>query len=123
MFPPCARRGTLPTHLYLPLGGLKHEADQRDILPDYQPLQLALAKVGVDKGVFEILAEAKRGGKILTNASLADKAGIDPVLLKRILRYWQSLGTISQPDEDGYTANNVTDALASVQGRTAIIHK
>ncbi|KAG8156835.1 hypothetical protein KVR01_013248 [Diaporthe batatas] len=86
------------------------------------PLQLALAKVGVDKGVFERLAEAKRQGKVLTNAELALNTGIDPVLLKRILRYWESLGTISQPGEDEYTANNVTEALASVQGRTAIVH-
>jgi transcription initiation factor IIE alpha subunit len=89
----------------------------------FQPLQLALAKVGVEKGVFEILAAAKREGKVLANAELANKAGIDPALLKRILRYWESLGTISQPEEDAYTANNVTEALASVQGRTAIIHK
>lgn len=86
-------------------------------------MQLALALVGVKKGVFEALSEAKGEGKLLTNASLADKTGIDPGLLKRILRYWESLGTISQPEEEGYTANNVTDALASVQGRTAIIHK
>jgi hypothetical protein len=110
VFPTCNRQNhvlILSTNIHFP----------------FQPLQLALAKVGVDKRVFEILAEAKREGKVLTNAELANKTGIDAALLKRILRYWESQGSISQPDDDAYTANNVTDALASLQGRTAIIHK
>lgn len=40
-----------------------------------------------------------------------------------MLRYWQSIGVISQPGDDSYMANNVTEALASIQGRTAINHK
>lgn len=38
-----------------------------------------MAKVGVDKHVFEILAGAEKKG--LTNAELAAKTGIDPILL------------------------------------------
>ncbi|TLS21527.1 uncharacterized protein PpBr36_10270 [Pyricularia pennisetigena] len=86
------------------------------------PLQLALAKVGVDKHVFEILAQAKRDGQPLSHAEVAAKTGIESAMIKRLLRYWGSMGTITQVDNDKYTANNVTEALASAQGRTAITH-
>lgn len=46
-----------------------------------QPLQFAMSKLGVDKHVFEILAEDQR--KDLTNAELAEKTGIDPNLLSK----------------------------------------
>lgn len=87
------------------------------------PLQLAMAKLGVDKHVFEILTDAARAGKALTTSELAEKTGIDQTMLHRILRYWESLGTVSQPVVGQWTANNVTEALASAQGRTAITHK
>lgn len=38
-----------------------------------------MAKVGINKGLFEILASAQDKG--LTNAVLAEKTGIDPTLL------------------------------------------
>lgn len=104
-----------------------------------------MAKVGINKHLFEILAAAQEKG--LTNAALAEKTGINPTLLSmseekgrslgvcrlliyyfrytkdRILRYLQSIGTIYQPENDLYIANNITEALASIQGRTAITHK
>ncbi|EHA47714.1 hypothetical protein MGG_03813 [Pyricularia oryzae 70-15] len=86
------------------------------------PLQLAMAKVGVDKKIFEILAQAKRDNQPLSHAELAAKTGVEPAMMKRILRYWGSMGTITQVEVDKYTANNVTEALASAQGRTAITH-
>ncbi|TLD23976.1 hypothetical protein PspLS_06418 [Pyricularia sp. CBS 133598] len=86
------------------------------------PLQLAMAKVGVDKHIFEILTQAKQDNKPLSHAELAAKTGFEPVMMKRVLRYWGSMGTVHQVEEDKYTANNVTEALASAQGRTAITH-
>ncbi|KAI6305198.1 hypothetical protein MCOR34_008678 [Pyricularia oryzae] len=86
------------------------------------PLQLAMAKVGVDKKIFEILAQAKRDNQPLSHAELAAKTGVESAMMKRILRYWGSMGTITQVEVDKYTANNVTEALASAQGRTAITH-
>ncbi|KAI1140004.1 putative sterigmatocystin 8-O-methyltransferase precursor [Hypoxylon sp. FL0543] len=82
------------------------------------PLQLALARIGVEKRVFEILAGGD--GHIFTNAELAHQSGIDPVLMKRLLRYYQSYGMISQPGNDAYSRNNVTTALASDGGRSGI---
>lgn len=81
-----------------------------------------MAKVGVDKKIFEILAQAKRDNQPLSHAELAAKTGVEPAMMKRILRYWGSMGTITQVEVDKYTANNVTEALASAQGRTAITH-
>ncbi|KAI0026095.1 putative sterigmatocystin 8-O-methyltransferase precursor [Xylariomycetidae sp. FL0641] len=80
------------------------------------PLQLALARVGVEKGVFQNLAKYSA----LSNADLAAKTGISPALMKRLLRYYQSFDMISQPQDDIYKSNNVTKALASPTGESGI---
>ncbi|KAI0110614.1 putative sterigmatocystin 8-O-methyltransferase precursor [Hypoxylon sp. NC0597] len=82
------------------------------------PLQLALARIGVEKRIFEMLAEGD--GHAFTNGELSHQSGIDPVLMKRLLRYYQSYGMISQPGNDEYRSNNVTKALASDGGRSGI---
>ncbi|KAI1407192.1 putative sterigmatocystin 8-O-methyltransferase precursor [Hypoxylon sp. FL1857] len=82
------------------------------------PLQLSLARIGVEKRIFDILAEGN--GQVLTNDELARQSSIDPVLMKRLLRYYQSYGMISQPGNNEYCSNNVTKALASDGGRSGI---
>ncbi|KAI1372862.1 putative sterigmatocystin 8-O-methyltransferase precursor [Hypoxylon crocopeplum] len=82
------------------------------------PLQLGLARIGVETRLFEILAESD--GHALCNGELAHKTSVDPVLMKRLLRYYQSYGMLSQLGNDEYCPNNVTKALASRGGRSGI---
>ncbi|KAI1759503.1 putative sterigmatocystin 8-O-methyltransferase precursor [Hypoxylon sp. FL1150] len=82
------------------------------------PLQLSLARIGVETQLFEHLAEAN--GRIFTNVELANKTNVDPALMKRLLRYYQSYGMISQPGNDEYCSSNITMALASNAGRLGV---
>ncbi|KAK7755795.1 hypothetical protein SLS62_002080 [Diatrype stigma] len=74
----------------------------------HSSLQLPLARIGVEKRIFELLS--KRDGSTMTNAKLA----------KRLLRYYQSMGMISQLADDEYGPNNVTKALATTGGQSGI---
>ncbi|KAI1129770.1 S-adenosyl-L-methionine-dependent methyltransferase [Nemania abortiva] len=80
--------------------------------------QLPLALIGVETGLFDVLTALK--GTLATNAELAEKTGVDPALMKRLLRYYQSVGIVSQLDDDQYGANNITRALMSLGGRSAL---
>ncbi|KAI1499972.1 S-adenosyl-L-methionine-dependent methyltransferase [Biscogniauxia marginata] len=82
----------------------------------YSPMQLALARVGVDIRLFELLM-ASHGS---TSSELALKTQVDIVLMKRLLRFYQSVGMISQRDADYFIPNNITDALAWEGGRAGI---
>ncbi|EER29453.1 sterigmatocystin 8-O-methyltransferase precursor, putative [Coccidioides posadasii C735 delta SOWgp] len=84
----------------------------------YAPMQLALARVGIDIRLFDILSEGN--GSSFTHEELAKKTKVDIVLMKRLLRYYQSVGMVLQLDEDTYTATNVTEALASDGGRYGV---
>ncbi|EMR64685.1 hypothetical protein MGN70_008615 [Eutypa lata] len=84
----------------------------------HSSLQLPLARIGIETGVFELLSE--NDGSTATNAELAGKTKVDPVLMKRLLRYYQSMGMISQLADDEYGPNNVTTALASVGGKSGV---
>ncbi|KAI0409172.1 S-adenosyl-L-methionine-dependent methyltransferase [Xylaria palmicola] len=83
------------------------------------PFQLPLALIGVESGLFDVLAGLKTGA-VATNAELAEKTRIDPALQRRLLRYYQSFGIVSQPGDDEYGANNITRALVSLGGRSAL---
>ncbi|KAI1822557.1 S-adenosyl-L-methionine-dependent methyltransferase [Xylaria intraflava] len=84
----------------------------------HSPCQLPLALVGLETGIFEKLSDLN--GAATSNAELAEKTGVDPGLMKRFLRYYQSFGLVSQSDDDQYQANNITRALASPAGRSAL---
>ncbi|KAL8919505.1 MAG: hypothetical protein Q9172_004959 [Xanthocarpia lactea] len=73
----------------------------------YAPLQLGLARVGVDVRLFEILSQ--NDGSSFTNKELAHKTKVDP-----------SVGMVSQTAEDAYASTNVTKALASDGGHSGI---
>ncbi|KAB5575467.1 S-adenosyl-L-methionine-dependent methyltransferase [Coniochaeta sp. 2T2.1] len=83
----------------------------------YSPMHLALARVGVDIGLFELMGHGTRGS---TSAELANKTGVDIVLMRRLLRFYQSVGMILQRGEDDFVSNNVTNALAWEGGRAGI---
>ncbi|GAP92083.1 putative sterigmatocystin 8-o-methyltransferase protein [Rosellinia necatrix] len=75
----------------------------------YSHLQLPLAVVGVETGLFSALASEDRP---FGSAELAERTGVDTGLLKRLLRYYQATDMISQTADDGYQASNVTDVLS-----------
>ncbi|KAI2463870.1 S-adenosyl-L-methionine-dependent methyltransferase [Annulohypoxylon bovei var. microspora] len=81
------------------------------------PLQLPLANIGIETRLFEIMSEIDGTS---TNAQLAEKINVDPTLLKRLLRYYQSFGFVTQPSDDAYGANNVTKAMATLGARVGI---
>ncbi|KAI0798392.1 S-adenosyl-L-methionine-dependent methyltransferase [Xylaria sp. FL0064] len=82
----------------------------------HSPLQLPLALVGVETHLFEVQTEKKEA----TNAKLAQMTNVDPVLMKRLLRYYQSVGMVDQPFDDQYRANNITSAMVSPGGRAGV---
>ncbi|CAG9972466.1 unnamed protein product [Clonostachys byssicola] len=83
------------------------------------PLELALSRVGVQTGLWTALTK-ENALLPLTNSQLAKETKIDPALLKRLLRYYQSKGMVAQTGEDAFAPNNITKALASVGGSSGI---
>ncbi|KAF1993495.1 S-adenosyl-L-methionine-dependent methyltransferase [Amniculicola lignicola CBS 123094] len=79
-------------------------------------LQLYMARVGYDSNLWKVLAESESA---LSIAQIGEKICFDPTLLKRVLRYYQSLRMLEQPEDDVYVANNVTKALAGADGIAA----
>ncbi|KAK0665928.1 S-adenosyl-L-methionine-dependent methyltransferase [Cercophora samala] len=82
----------------------------------FSPMQLALARVGVDIGLFPLLVASKG----CSSVDLAEKTKVDLVLMQRLLRYYQSVGMILQTGPDDFAANNITDTLAWEGGRAGI---
>ncbi|KAI0469759.1 S-adenosyl-L-methionine-dependent methyltransferase [Xylariaceae sp. FL0804] len=81
--------------------------------------QLPITCVGVESGMFAALAAEPR--IIFTIAELSKRTGIDPRLCgKRMLRYYQSLAVVSQPEEDGFKATNIARALGNPTYGTTI---
>ncbi|KAI0389948.1 S-adenosyl-L-methionine-dependent methyltransferase [Xylariaceae sp. FL0594] len=83
----------------------------------HSPLQLPLAVVGVETQLFDVLAKKKQnekeGDRVATIAELASSTNVDPVLMRRLLRYYQSFGIVDQLEADKFRANNITQALVS----------
>ncbi|PVH95258.1 S-adenosyl-L-methionine-dependent methyltransferase [Periconia macrospinosa] len=75
----------------------------------FSTMQLYMARVGNDAKIWTVLAESDGP---LSLAQIAEKTKVDPILLKRVLRYYASLRMLDQPGEDAYAANNVTRTLA-----------
>ncbi|KAJ8133130.1 hypothetical protein O1611_g491 [Lasiodiplodia mahajangana] len=76
----------------------------------YSHLVLPLALVGADTGVFSALSSENRA---FGSAELAEKTGVEIELLKRLLRYYQATGMVSQIADDEYQSSNVTHVLSS----------
>ncbi|MCJ1355674.1 MAG: hypothetical protein MMC33_005666 [Icmadophila ericetorum] len=82
------------------------------------PLQPAMAKIGIDLNLFEILAASESP---MSSATLAKQTGVDPILMKRMLRYYASFRMMLEEDEDKFTPSNVTKALVP-DGSKAGVH-
>lgn len=75
------------------------------------PLELPAAFIGVKKGIFTALA-SQSGTKSISE--LSEKTQLDPVLLKRLLRFYQANDMIAQPEDDAYAANSVTLGMTTL---------
>ncbi|PWY67951.1 o-methyltransferas-like protein [Aspergillus heteromorphus CBS 117.55] len=83
----------------------------------YAMLETFTAQIGVDLGVFELLAAS---AVPLPLAQLAEATSAEPVLLGRLLRYWASVAMVAEVDADTFTANRVTHVLASRKGKNYV---
>ncbi|MCJ1243567.1 hypothetical protein MMC30_000764 [Trapelia coarctata] len=82
----------------------------------YAPLQLVMAKVASDMGIFELLAANEESSK--STFEFADVAGADPVLTHRILRYLASVGMVKELGDERFAPNDLTKTL-SIPGNKA----
>ncbi|CAL8576554.1 hypothetical protein XPA_002429 [Xanthoria parietina] len=80
-------------------------------------LEVSVAKVGVDLGLFKALA-ATEGGSLGVEDFVAKQPGADPMLLERLFRYLASVRMITETGKGLYAANQVTVTLAddSIEG-------
>jgi len=83
-------------------------------------LQVAVAYVGSQLGVFRELASEKGG--VLTTAELAERSSASPDLLERILRYLSAIGFMVNDAPDQFQANNITYVLADAVADAGLIH-
>ncbi|KAL8842374.1 MAG: hypothetical protein Q9176_002763 [Flavoplaca citrina] len=79
-------------------------------------LEVTVAKVGVDLGLFKALASTE--GSLSIDDFVARHPGADPILLERLFRYLASVRMITETGKGLYTANQVTISLAdeSIEG-------
>ncbi len=78
---------------------------------------MAMTKVGLDLGVFELLSKADSP---LSVDDIAKASGGDPAMLGRILRYLSSHSVIEETSVDHFTANNVTRNLTDPAAHGAV---
>lgn len=79
-------------------------------------LEVSVAKVGVDLGLFKALAATE--GSLGVDDFVAKQPGADPMLLERLFRYLASVRMITETGKGLYAANQVTVTLAddSIEG-------
>ncbi|KAK0630990.1 O-methyl transferase B [Bombardia bombarda] len=71
-------------------------------------LEKAMIKVGLDLGIFKVLAGADGA---MTADEMAQKTGADPQLMKRILRYYNTINVAREVGPHRYEATNITRNL------------
>ncbi|KKK22285.1 aflO/ omtB/ dmtA/ O-methyltransferase B [Aspergillus ochraceoroseus] len=81
------------------------------------PLQVALAKVAIDLGIFRTLKESETP---VTLAQFVEKTGASPRLLGRILRTQASFGLIKETGPQEYTSSAFTDVFVNPDAAGAI---
>ncbi|KAL8667336.1 MAG: hypothetical protein Q9168_007294 [Polycauliona sp. 1 TL-2023] len=79
-------------------------------------LEVTVAKVGVDLGLFKALAATD--GSLSVDDFVAKTPGADPILLERLFRYLASVRMITETGKGLYAANQVSVSLAdeSIEG-------
>ncbi|MCJ1240011.1 hypothetical protein MMC14_008011 [Varicellaria rhodocarpa] len=94
---------------------LVHELEEPSDIVErvcFQALETAQIRIGVDLGIFRMLAESDT---LLGPVQLADRIGADPVLLERVLRALASIGAISEVGEGSYISNKTSETFAIPQ--------
>ncbi|KAI0160659.1 S-adenosyl-L-methionine-dependent methyltransferase [Xylariaceae sp. FL1272] len=81
----------------------------------HSSLQLPMAQIGIDTGLWDTMT--KMSTPTASVKSLAEECKVEPALMKRLLRYYQSMGMVVQLGDDKYAPNNVTRAMATTGGR------
>ncbi|GAM33496.1 O-methyltransferase [Talaromyces pinophilus] len=84
-------------------------------------IQMPIAKVGADIGVFRKLAELQPGSS-RTVDQLTGETGADSELLERVLRYLASINYVQEVGPDEYTANKFTHMLANPVLEASLTH-
>ncbi|KAL1967218.1 hypothetical protein VTN77DRAFT_3509 [Rasamsonia byssochlamydoides] len=82
-------------------------------------LQIAAVRVGIDLKLFDRLAASSTP---LTVDQLSEATGAHPTLLGRLLRYFSSLGTVTETGKDTFGANNVTRTLGDANNQAGVHH-
>ncbi|KAK7741958.1 hypothetical protein SLS62_010853 [Diatrype stigma] len=82
-------------------------------------LEKAMIKIGLDLGIFRVLAEAK-GAK--TAEEVGKETGADPDLIKRILRYYNTINVAREVGPHRYEATNITRNLTEEVCTAAMGH-
>ncbi|KAF2706181.1 S-adenosyl-L-methionine-dependent methyltransferase [Pleomassaria siparia CBS 279.74] len=85
------------------------------------PLQLVVAKVAVDMGVFRVLGGVEEGTE-LTFDAIIEKTGMERALLARILRFLSANSLISQVTSTSYFPTATTIAFSQPGFSAAIKH-
>ncbi|XDG08335.1 hypothetical protein ABKA04_007950 [Annulohypoxylon sp. FPYF3050] len=82
-------------------------------------LEKSMIKIGLDLNIFKVLAESK-GAK--TAEEIAKDTGADPQLIKRILRYYNTINVVREVGPHQYEATNITRNLTEDVCVAAINH-
>ena len=86
----------------------------------YSPLELHVARMALDMGLFEVLA--RLGELSMKLDYLSRLCHADEQLLGRILRFCASHGMIEEVGTGAWRANNATKALATPEAKVGISH-
>ncbi|MCJ1268551.1 hypothetical protein MMC22_008439 [Lobaria immixta] len=82
-------------------------------------LQIAAVRVGINLGLFDILAASETPLSLVEIKAVAYR---DSILLERLLRYLSSVGMMKETGADTYAATNITHALASKGNQAGVRH-
>ncbi|KAI1377949.1 O-methyl transferase B [Hypoxylon crocopeplum] len=82
-------------------------------------LEKAMIKIGLDLGIFNVLAKANG---VKTVEDIAKDTGADPELLKRILRYYNTINVAREVGPHQYEATNITHNLTEEVCIAALNH-
>ncbi|KAF2963107.1 hypothetical protein GQX73_g10470 [Xylaria multiplex] len=82
-------------------------------------LEKATIQLGYDLNIFKFLAEAK-GPKTVNE--VAEQANSSPQLIKRLLRYFNSINVVTEVDVGKFEANNITHNLSGNLAEAAFGH-
>ncbi|KAL9608903.1 MAG: hypothetical protein Q9167_006284 [Letrouitia subvulpina] len=83
------------------------------------PLQLTVARIGVDLGLFKLLVSRQSPWNI---DELVEHTKTDSILLGRLLRYLASMGMIQEIEADTFKAANITQTLSKPNMIAGIKH-